>query len=87
MRISEKELLEYLNRILSEQVIYADQYIQKSAEVHYKIYKCAKVEHMSSVKWLISRGFRWKETGYVEPDMQYRQADSVQAMNVSPAIR
>ncbi len=75
MLAKEKDLLEYLHKIFPEQVIYAEQYTQKlSTVVNYGIYRCAKAMHMSSEEWLVSKGFLWKETGYIELDMQHREA-------------
>ena len=74
MPTKEKDLLIYLKRIFPEKVIYSDLYTQSISVVSYEIYRFAKAKRMSSIEWLISKGFLWKETGYVETDMQRGKA-------------
>lgn len=71
MRITEKELIKALENDFPNRVIFAEQHNHGSPLLNYEIYKHAKVEGLSSVQWLISRGFLWKETGYIEPDMVF----------------
>lgn len=74
MPTKEKNLLIHLKRIFPEKVIYSDLYTQSISVVSYEIYRFAKAKRMSSIEWLISKGFIWKETGYVETDMQRGKA-------------
>ena len=70
MRMSEAELLNRLDKAFPEKVIFAEQsrlsvYLSLFAEIR----RYARGAGVSSVQWLTDRGFIWKETGYIEPDM------------------
>lgn len=70
MRMSEAEFLNRLNKAFPEKVIFAEQarlsvYLSLFVEIR-RYARCAGV---SSVQWLTGKGFIWKETGYIEPDM------------------
>lgn len=70
MRMSETELLNRLSKAFPEKVIFAEQsrlsvYLSLFAEIR----RYARDAGISSVQWLTDRGFIWKETGYIEPDM------------------
>ena len=51
---------------------YSQSYVKSVQLLGIEVRKQARINGQSSVQWLTSRGFAWKETGYVEPDMQER---------------
>ena len=70
MRISEAEFLNRLNKAFPEKVIFAEQArLSVYLSLFVEIRRYARGTGVSSVQWLTDRGFIWKETGYVEPDM------------------
>lgn len=74
MRMTEAEILEQLSKIFPNKIIFAEQYSKGRHLLTFGIYKQAKAEGLSSIQWLTSKGYLWKETGYVEPDMHIRDA-------------
>ena len=70
--MSEQELIDRLEELFPQKVIYAQSYAKSVLLLGVEIHKQAKVNGQSSVQWLTSKGFSWKETGYVELDMQER---------------
>lgn len=70
--VSEQELMERLDRIFPQKTIYSQSYVKSVQFLGIEVRKQARINEQSSVQWLTSRGFVWKETGYVEPDMQER---------------
>lgn len=82
MHMSEMDLLEKLNKEFPTKSIFAEQYSRISHTLKFEIHKQAKGEGLSSVQWLIQKGFIWKEIGYVEPDMIYRESSvSAEGLN------
>ena len=70
MRMSEAEFLNRLNKAFPEKVIFAEQArLSVYLSLFVEIRRYARGTGVSSVQWLTDRGFIWKETGYVEPDM------------------
>lgn len=70
MRMSEAEFLKRLNKAFPEKVIFAEQArLSVYLSLFVEIRRYARGTGVSSVQWLTDRGFIWKETGYVEPDM------------------
>ena len=70
MRMSEAEFLNRLNKAFPEKVIFAEQArLSVYLSLFVEIRRYARGAGVSSVQWLTDRGFIWKETGYVEPDM------------------
>ena len=70
MRMSEAEFLNRLNKAFPEKVIFAEQSrLSVYLSLFVEIRRYARGTGVSSVQWLTDRGFIWKETGYVEPDM------------------
>ena len=74
MAISATDLIKKLNTLFPNGVIFEEQYQKHVGALSYEIYKQAKASQMSSVQWLTANGFTWKNTGYVEPDLRYRDA-------------
>lgn len=72
MALSEANLIDKLKKLYPDGLIYADQYIKKTGLLTYEIHKQAKACQKTRIEWLADHGFNWKETGYVEPDMSYR---------------
>lgn len=70
MRMSEAEFLNRLNKAFPEKVIFAEQArLSVYLSLFVEIRRYARGTGVSSVQWLTGRGFIWKETGYIEPDM------------------
>ena len=70
MRMSEAEFLNRLNKAFPEKVIFAEQSrLSEYLSLFVEIRRYARGAGVSSVQWLTGRGFIWKETGYIEPDM------------------
>ena len=70
MRRSAAEFLNRLNKAFPEKVIFAEQArLSVYLSLFVEIRRYARGTGVSSVQWLTDRGFIWKETGYVEPDM------------------
>lgn len=69
----EREIVSKLKRIFPDGVIYADQYLKKVKKLSFPIYKLAKAAGVGRERWLNDHGFIWKETGYIEADMEPRQ--------------
>lgn len=70
MRMSETEFLNRLNKAFPEKVIFAEQArLSVYLSLFVEIRRYARGTGVSSVQWLTGRGFIWKETGYIEPDM------------------
>lgn len=70
MRMSEAEFLNRLNKAFPEKVIFAEQArLSVYLSLFVEIRRYARGAGVSSVQWLTGRGFIWKETGYIEPDM------------------
>lgn len=70
MRMSEAEFLNRLNKAFPEKVIFAEQSrLSVYLSLFVEIRRYARGAGVSSVQWLTGRGFIWKETGYIEPDM------------------
>ena len=74
--LSEVELVEKLKKLYPDRVIYTDTYLKRAGSLSYEIYKQAKNSQKSRIEWLADHGFIWRETGYVEPDMVYRDIES-----------
>lgn len=72
MAIIATDLIKKLNDLFPNRIIYEEQYQKHVGPLSYEIYKQAKASQMSSVQWLTANGFNWKNTGYVEPDLRYR---------------
>lgn len=70
MRMSEAEFLNRLNKAFPEKVIFAEQArLSVYLSLFVEIRRYARCAGASSVQWLTGKGFIWKETGYIEPDM------------------
>ena len=70
MRMSEAEFLNRLNKAFPEKVIFAEQSrLSVYLSLFVEIRRYARCAGASSVQWLTGKGFIWKETGYIEPDM------------------
>lgn len=69
----EQEIVVKLKRLFPDHIIYADQYLKKVGKLSFPIYKLAKAAGVGRVQWLEEHGFLWKETGYIEDDMELRQ--------------
>ena len=70
MRMSEAEFLNRLNKAFPEKVIFAEQSrLSEYLSLFVEIRRYARGAGVSYVQWLTGRGFIWKETGYIEPDM------------------
>ena len=70
MCMSEAEFLNRLNKAFPEKVIFAEQSrLSEYLSLFVEIRRYARGAGVSSVQWLTDRGFIWKETGYIEPDM------------------
>lgn len=85
MKVTEKELVKALEKEFPDHIIFAEQHNHDSHAINYAIYQHAKAEGLSSVQWLTSRGFIWKETGYVEPDMAGKDV-AVPAGEITPFL-
>ena len=75
MALSESEAVEKLQKLFPNKVIFADQYLKQTGVLSYEIHKIAKATGQTRAEWLSEQGFVWKETGYVEPDMRYREVE------------
>ena len=73
MATCEKDLLDRLTKLFPDRIIYADLYLKRTGALSFEIYKQAKASQQSRPQWLSSKGFTWKETGYVEPDMRFHE--------------
>lgn len=76
MALSESEAVEKLLKLFPNRVIFADQYLKQTGVLSYEIHKIAKARGQTRAEWLATQGFVWKETGYVEPDMRYRDVEA-----------
>lgn len=61
MKVTEKELINALEKEFPDHIIFAEQHNHDSHSINYAIYQHAKAEGLSSVQWLTSRGFMQKE--------------------------
>ena len=61
MRMTEIELLDYLNKAFPTKIIYADQYrLGIYLPIFADVRKYAKTAGLSSVQWLTNKGFIWR---------------------------
>lgn len=81
MHKSEADLLEQLNGIFPTTVIFAEQYLQISPMIASEVRKLAKSEGLTSAQWLTEKGFIWKATGYIEPDMSGQEGTAPQEID------
>lgn len=72
MAITEADIVSKLKVLFPNGIIYEEQYLKHTGALSFEIYKQAKASQMTRVQWLSSNGFVWKNTGYVEPDLRYR---------------
>ena len=72
MAITEADLVSKLKVLFPNGIIYEEQYLKHTGALSFEIYKKAKASQMTRVQWLAANGFVWKDTGYVEPDLRYR---------------
>lgn len=72
MAMLEIDVVNKLKQLFPNGIIYEEQYRKHTGALSFEIYRQAKSHQMSSVQWLISSGFIWKNTGYVEPDLRHR---------------
>ena len=72
MAITEADLVSKLKVLFPSGIIYEEQYLKHTGALSFEIYKKAKASQMTRVQWLAANGFVWKDTGYVEPDLRYR---------------
>lgn len=73
MAITAADVINRLKTLFPNGIIYEEQYRKHTGALSFEIYKQAKTKQMSSIQWLTSNGFVWKNTGYVEPDLRYRE--------------
>lgn len=79
--IDERNLIERIDKIFPGRTIYAQSYMRDVGILGIEVRKHAKERNMSSIQWLTSQGFSWKETGYVEPDMRPQSCTPCQGKN------
>lgn len=85
MMTEEEKLLRILKEAFPQGIIYADEYFlkdmkgidfnKKNRGFGYSVRRLSKAVGLSREEWLSERGFVWKETGYVEPDMKTQEAE------------
>ena len=76
MALAESAAIEKLQQLFPNRVIFADQYLKQTGLLSYEVHKIAKSSGQPRAEWLAAHGFIWKETGYVEPDMRYRDVEA-----------
>lgn len=75
MAMTEEQVLERLKAAFPNGIIYNEEYRKKLGGVTIDVRRLSRAAGQSSVQWLAARGFVWKETGYVEPDMLTREVE------------
>ena len=73
--MTENEVLERLNAAFPGGVIYDEEYRKKLGAVTIEVHRLHRAAGQGRVQWLAARSFTWKETGYIEPDMRFREAE------------
>lgn len=79
MSTSRADIIDKLHKLFPDGIIYAEEY-KEIGYSGYMIHKMAKENHQTSMQWLMTNGFRWKETGYVEGNMRYREISKPDAI-------
>ena len=74
MAITAADVINKLKVLFPNGIIYEEQYLKRTGALSFEVHKQAKASQMTRVQWLASNGFAWKDTGYVEPDLCYRDA-------------
>ncbi len=79
--MTEHEVLERLKAVFLDGVIYTERYSPRNLGVvlTQEVRRLSRASGQSSVQWLTAKGFTWKETGYVEPDMLPREGEIPEA--------
>lgn len=72
MAITAVDVINKLKVLFPNGIIYEEQYLKRTGALSFEVHKQAKASQMTRVQWLASNGFAWKDTGYVEPDLCYR---------------
>lgn len=68
--IDEAALIAKLDNCFPGRIIYSQSYMKDIGVLGIEVRRHARAQDMSSAQWLVTRGYTWKETGYVEPDMR-----------------
>ena len=63
MAITAADVINRLKTLFPNGIIYEEQYRKHTGALSFEIYKQAKTKQMSSIQWLTSNGFVWKNTG------------------------
>ena len=75
MAMTEQQVLERLKAAFPDGVIYDEEYRKKLGAVTIEVHRLHRAAGQGRVQWLAAHGFTWKETGYIEPDMRFREAE------------
>lgn len=76
METKETQVLERLKVAFPDGVIYDEEYLKKlGLAVTREIHRFFRSAGQTRIQWLAARGYTWKETGYVEPDMRFRDVE------------
>lgn len=77
MAIAKETILQHLKKIYPDGIIFKDTYTVKrvTVQLHHAVYSAAKGTGQTTSQWLQANGFIWRETGYVEADMQGFQSE------------
>lgn len=75
MELSETAVIQKLHERFPSGIIFADQYLEQTRKLSFDVCKIVKSNGQTRTEWLSAHGFIWKETGYVEPDMLYLDAE------------
>lgn len=75
----EETVVAALQKHYPDRVIFPEEYNTKKlgVMVHLGVYQLAKEAGLSRTQWLEQQGFQWRETGFVEADMQERDREIV----------
>ena len=75
----EETVVAALQKHYPDRVIFPEEYNTKKlgVMVHLGVYQLAKEAGLSRTQWLEQHGFQWRETGFVEADMQERDREIV----------
>ena len=75
MAMTEQQVLERLKATFPKGIIYDEEYRKKLGAVTIEVHRLHRAAGQGRVQWLAAHGYTWKETGYIEPDMRFREAE------------
>lgn len=75
MAMTEQQVLERLKAAFPDGIIYEEEYRKKLGTVTIEVHRLHRAVGQGRVQWLAAHGYTWKETGYIDPDMRFREAE------------